>query len=51
MIAAAFTDYHPDIGMGHIDAGLAISLVQVLLDYEFTEGLKLLEPPPVTPRL
>jgi trimethylamine--corrinoid protein Co-methyltransferase len=48
MIAAAFTGVHPDIGVGHVDAGLAISPVQVLLDYEFTEGLKLLEPPPIT---
>jgi trimethylamine:corrinoid methyltransferase-like protein len=48
MVAAAFSGYHPDIGVGHIEAGLAISPVQVLLDHEFTEGLKLLAPPPVT---
>ena len=43
MAAAAFTDYHPDIGVRHVDAGLSISPVQVLLDHEFTEGLKLLD--------
>ena len=51
MISAAFTDYHPDIGVGHVDAGLAISPVQVLLDHEFTEGLKLLEPPRLPTKL
>ncbi len=48
MIVAAFTGYHPDIGVGHIDAGLTISPAQLLLDYEFTEGLRLLEHRPLT---
>ena len=48
MTAAAFTGCHPDIGVGHVDAGLSMSPVQVLLDMEFTDGLKFLEPPPVT---
>jgi trimethylamine:corrinoid methyltransferase-like protein len=48
MIAAAFTGHHPDIGVGHIEAGLSITPVQVLIDYDFTEGLKFLEPPPVS---
>jgi len=43
MMAAAFTGHHPEIGIGHIDSGLAMSGVQFLLDYEFTNGLKQLE--------
>jgi trimethylamine:corrinoid methyltransferase-like protein len=43
MMAAAFTGHHPDIGVGHIDNGLTISCVQLLLDYDLTRGLKLLE--------
>jgi trimethylamine:corrinoid methyltransferase-like protein len=45
MTAAAFTGHHPEIGVGHIDGGLAISPMQFLLDYEFTQGLSQLEPP------
>jgi trimethylamine:corrinoid methyltransferase-like protein len=45
MIAASFTGYHPEIGVGHIDSGLTISPVQLLLDHEFTQGLQFLEKP------
>lgn len=48
MTAAAFTGHHPEIGVGHIDGGLAISGMQFLLDYEFTSGLRQLELAPVT---
>jgi len=44
MMAAAFTGHHPEIGVGHIDAGLSISPAQYLLDYDFTKGLRFLEP-------
>lgn len=44
MIVAAFTGFHPEIGMGHLDSGLAISPVQLLLDLEITEGVRFLEP-------
>lgn len=45
MTIAAFTGYHPDLGIGHLEAGLAISPVQLLLDREFTKALKFLESP------
>ncbi|NJD01491.1 MAG: hypothetical protein FIA99_02555 [Ruminiclostridium sp.] len=45
MTFAAFTGYHPDIGAGHLDSGLAISPVQMLLDTEFSKTLKYLERP------
>jgi trimethylamine:corrinoid methyltransferase-like protein len=48
MTAAAFTGYHPEIGVGHIDSGLTISPVQLLLDREFSSGLKFLERPRIT---
>ena len=48
MTAAAFTGHHPEIGVGHIDGGLAISGMQFLLDYEFTAGLRQLELAPLT---
>lgn len=47
MAIAAFTGYHPEIGIGHLEAGLTLSPVQLLLDREFTAGLKYLEPPVV----
>lgn len=43
MTVAAFTGYHPDIGVGHLDAGLAVSPTQFLLDYEFTQSLSWLK--------
>lgn len=45
MIGAAFTGYHAEIGVGHIDSGLTFSPVQLLLDIEFSQGLKFLESP------
>ncbi|MBT3377997.1 MAG: hypothetical protein HN742_38970 [Lentisphaerae bacterium] len=48
MMAAAFTGVHPEVGVGHIDAGLSISPVQFLLDTEFTDSLKQLEKPSIT---
>jgi len=48
MIATAFTGHHPEIGVGHIDAGGAISCVQFLLDYDFTKGLGFLEAPDIS---
>ena len=51
MTAAAFTGYHPEIGVGHIDSGLTISPVQLLLDIEHTKSLKFLENPPITQKL
>ena len=47
MTIAAFTGHHPEMGIGHLEAGLTLSPVQLLLDREFTEGLKHLEPPVV----
>jgi trimethylamine:corrinoid methyltransferase-like protein len=51
MTVAAFTGYHPGLGVGHIDAGLTISPVQFLFDLEFTESLKFLESPKVSKEL
>jgi trimethylamine:corrinoid methyltransferase-like protein len=45
MIVAAFTGYHPEIGMGHLESGLSISPVQLLIDREITAALGLLETP------
>jgi len=45
---AAFTGYHPEVGVGHIDSGLTFSPVQLLLDMEFTKGLKFLENPEIS---
>jgi trimethylamine:corrinoid methyltransferase-like protein len=47
MMAAAFTGCHPDIGVGHIDSGLSISPVQLLLDHEYTQALRFLQVPPL----
>jgi len=43
MTIYAFTGIHPDLGIGHLEAGLSISPVQLLFDREFSEGLKFLE--------
>ncbi|GAF99478.1 unnamed protein product, partial [marine sediment metagenome] len=48
MMYAAFTGFHPCLGFGLIDSGLAISPVQILLDREIAKGLKFLEPPLIT---
>ncbi len=51
MTIAAFTGYHPELGIGHIEAGLTLSPVQFLLDREFAGGLKFLEPPVVNEKM
>lgn len=43
MTIAAFTGYHPEVGIGHIEQGLSISPVQLLIDREIARGLKFLE--------
>ncbi|OGV77822.1 MAG: hypothetical protein A3K19_01730 [Lentisphaerae bacterium RIFOXYB12_FULL_65_16] len=48
MLAAAFTGCHPEIGVGHIDSGLTISPVQLLMDWDFTRSLRFLEKPAIT---
>lgn len=45
MVYTAFTGFHPNLGFGHIDSGLAFSPVQLFLDREIAEGLKFLESP------
>ncbi|MBN1446185.1 MAG: trimethylamine methyltransferase family protein [Candidatus Omnitrophica bacterium] len=45
MTIAAFTGHHPEMGIGHLESGLTLSPVQLLLDREFTAGLRYLEPP------
>jgi len=47
MTIAAFTGHHPEVGIGHLEAGLAISPVQFMLDREITEGLRFLESPTI----
>jgi trimethylamine:corrinoid methyltransferase-like protein len=47
MMAAAFTGCHPEIGVGHLDSGLTISPVQLLLDHEYTQALRFLQVPPL----
>ena len=45
LLAGAFTGYHPELGCGHLDSGLTISRVQLLLEREFWNALKFLEEP------
>jgi len=45
MTVAAFTGFHPEVGIGHIEQGLTISLAQLLLDREINMGLRFLESP------
>ncbi len=45
MTVAAFTGSHPGVGIGHLDGGLAMSDVQLLLDREMAAALKLLAGP------
>ncbi|NLF17071.1 MAG: hypothetical protein GX595_07420 [Lentisphaerae bacterium] len=47
LTVAAFTGHHPEIGLGHLDSGLAISPVQLLIDREVTAGLRFLEHRPI----
>jgi|GEM_PF-563785 len=48
MTYAAFTGFHPNLGFGHIDSGLAFSPVQLFLDRELAKGLRFLESPIVS---
>ncbi|NUQ65588.1 MAG: trimethylamine methyltransferase family protein [Pirellulales bacterium] len=45
MTVAAFTGYHPEIGLGHLESGLTLSPVQLLIERELTDGLRFLEHP------
>jgi len=45
MVATAFTGYHPDIGVGHMDSGLTISPVQLIIDRDFSKSLRFLDKP------
>jgi trimethylamine:corrinoid methyltransferase-like protein len=45
MIVAAFTGSHPGVGIGHLDGGLTISPVQLLLDREMARALRHLAGP------
>jgi trimethylamine:corrinoid methyltransferase-like protein len=45
MTVAAFTGSHPGVGSGHLDGGLAISGLQLLLDREMASALEYLEGP------
>ena len=45
MTVAAFTGGHPGVGAGHLDGGLVISPVQLLLDREMAAALGHLEGP------
>ena len=45
MTTAAFTGSHGGVGSGHLDGGLVISPVQLLIDREMAESLKHLEGP------
>jgi len=45
MTVAAFTGHHPGVGEGHLDGGLTISPVQLLLDREMAKTLGHLEGP------
>ncbi|MGQ9682181.1 MAG: trimethylamine methyltransferase family protein [Anaerolineae bacterium] len=47
LLAGAFTGYHPELGCGHVDSGLTISRVQLLLEREFWSALQFLERPVV----
>jgi len=45
MTLAAFTGCQPSVGIGHLEYGLTFSMVQLLLEREFINGLKFLERP------
>jgi trimethylamine:corrinoid methyltransferase-like protein len=47
MTVAAFTGYHPEIGLGHLDSGLTLSPVQFLIERELTASLRFLEYRPI----
>jgi trimethylamine:corrinoid methyltransferase-like protein len=43
LTVAAFTGCHPEIGLGHLDSGLTLSPVQLLIESELTAALGFLE--------
>ncbi|MGQ9554105.1 MAG: trimethylamine methyltransferase family protein [Anaerolineae bacterium] len=45
MTLAAFTGGHPTVGIGHLEAGLSLCPVQLLLDRDISAALRFLEPP------
>ncbi len=45
MTVAAFTGSHPGVGSGHLDGGLTISPVQLLLDRDLSDALAHFETP------
>jgi trimethylamine:corrinoid methyltransferase-like protein len=45
MVVAAFTGFHPEIGLGHLESGLTLSPVQLLIEREITDGLRFLQRP------
>jgi len=45
MTVAAFTGFHPEIGLGHLESGLTLSPVQLLIERELTDGVRFLEHP------
>jgi len=48
MTFAAFSGYFPEFSLGHLNAGLSISPVQFLMEYELAKGVKFLERPEIT---
>ncbi|MHB0874766.1 MAG: trimethylamine methyltransferase family protein [Anaerolineae bacterium] len=47
MTVAAFTGCHPTVGIGHLEAGLSLCPVQLLLDRDISAALRFLEMPAV----
>jgi trimethylamine:corrinoid methyltransferase-like protein len=45
MIVAALTGFHPEIGLGHLESGLTLSPVQLLIEREMTGGVRFLQHP------
>jgi trimethylamine:corrinoid methyltransferase-like protein len=45
MVVAAFTGYHPEIGLGHLESGLTLSPVQLLIERELTGAVGFLQHP------
>jgi trimethylamine:corrinoid methyltransferase-like protein len=45
MVVAAFTGFHPEIGLGHLESGLTLSPVQLLIEREMTDGVRFLQRP------
>lgn len=47
LAVAAFTGSHPEIGLGHLENGLSLSPVQLLIDRDLTEAVGLFEQRPL----